>query len=300
VSDVLSLLKDLIPIWLILLLVGFGYLVVLIKSASDRFLELAEKQSDFLKDRLDVVDKSTGIFTRTIEQQEKEIAKLTEEVGRLGSDLQNTRETDARLSVQELKVLSSIVQRLSVGQQELFSRLGGRQSLPMVREPAVPPTRQLPDEIRDEIPKAIRARDLSIYSISLTPMKGSRELVTELRESGYAASLYGEESDRLEARPEDQAAIWVGAAVPPNIVVDVITIARRQWPYLRYVHLSSDGDSSAPEYIHTQIYLGGSTGSAITFLKCRPWDHDDFTRLSNAMTTEELHQYIRARYAETE
>ena len=59
----LEFLKDLLPVWATLLVLGFGYLVYLVKNASDRFLDIADKQTDYLKDRVDVVDKSTVIFS---------------------------------------------------------------------------------------------------------------------------------------------------------------------------------------------------------------------------------------------
>ncbi len=267
-EGILSFLKDLLPVWALLLVAGFGYLLVLIRRASDRFLEIAAKQADYLKDRIDVVDKSTGIFTSTIEQQEKEITRLTEAVGRLGAQVQNSRETDARLSVQELQVLASSIDQLSTGQEELRRLIAGPRQVHSDHADQPPPTsewRLLRTAIDTALPKAIRARDLSVYSISMSPLEGANRLLDILRADGYAASLYEPERKSV---PSDSEGIWLGAAVPPSIAVDVITKARKVWPFMKYVHLSSD--SGGPDETHTSIYLGGATSSATGFLKCLP------------------------------
>src|SRR6185437_357172 len=94
----LDWLAKLLPLWAVVGLVGFGYLVILLKRASDRFAELAATQATFMKERVEVVDKSTTIFQRTIEQQEKEVKRLTDQVLKLTQELQNVRTTDARLA----------------------------------------------------------------------------------------------------------------------------------------------------------------------------------------------------------
>jgi archaellum component FlaC len=284
-NNLLTLLGELLPLWVVLLLVGFWYLVFLVKKVSDRFIQVAEKQTDYLKDRVDVVDKSTGIFTRTIEQQEKEIARLMEQVTNLGRDLQNARETDARLSVQELKVLSSHFERLSAAQEELRSQIADAKGL--VEHESV----HIRSAIQSDLPRAIRARDLSIYSVLLSPINNAIALARELQNAGYAASVYTETTKG--GMKEDRAAIWLGAAIPPEVAVDIMTIAWRRWRFLKYVHLSSD--SVGPEYTHTQVYLGGSSQSAIHY-GCKEWTAKDFAGLRSNMTAKALHDYVREKY----
>ena len=292
-ATILALLTELLPVWGVLLVVGFGYLLLLVKRASDRFLDIADKQAGYLKDRVDVVDKSTAIFARTIDQQEKEIIQLTEQVAKLGRGVQNARETEARLSVEELKVLSSYVEQLSISQQELFRHIAKSHSPTESGEQTLRRPPELPKEILEQIPKAIRARDLSIYSILLTPISTADPLLHELRDAGYAASLYVE-SVNVDPAPEQHAGVWVGSAVPPAVAVEIISIARGHWPFLKYVHMSADG--SGPTEFHTHMYLGGATQSAIGFMKCGEWSERDFDGLATDMTEEQLHDYVRARY----
>lgn len=292
-TDILSLLKELLPVWALMLVAGFGYLLILFKRASDRFLDLASKQADYLKDRVEVVDKSTGIFARTIDQQEKEILRLTDQVARLGGDLQNARETDARLSRQELEVLSESIEFLSTDQQDLRRMLAKLPTTTLSQLTPGSADESVKRALETGIPNAIRARDLSVYSIVLTRMSGASALVDRLREKGYAASLYPAEDGSDE--PSKCEGIWLGAAIPASIAINVIGIVRNAWPFLKYVHLSSDSDS-APDSIHTQIYVGGATLSATTFLGCRPWTDLDFANLRSDMSNDELHNYVRSRY----
>ena len=42
--------------------------------------DLAEKQSQYLKDRIDSVDKTTTVFERTFKEQERQIERLNNEI----------------------------------------------------------------------------------------------------------------------------------------------------------------------------------------------------------------------------
>src|ERR1051325_2724951 len=178
----LEWLSKLMPVWAAVGLVGFGYLVILIKRASDRFLDIATAQATFMRERVDVVDKSTVIFQRTIDQQEKEVKHLTEQLSKLRVELQTVRETEARLSMSELKLISSGMERLLEAQEAI--EVAVRTSV------ALPPSKLINDELRSDIEKAIRARDLSIYPVSVAPMPGAEEFVETMREAGFAASIY--------------------------------------------------------------------------------------------------------------
>jgi hypothetical protein len=293
VGTLLAALKELLPLWALLLVLGFGYLILLFKKSSDRFLEIATKQADYLTARVDVVDKSTGIFTRTIEQQEKEIRRLNEQVSRLNTDLQTTREVEARLSVQELTVLSESIKEISQSQNQLLSLL------PVTREiqNTIDARGEFAATIGEDISRAIRARDSSVYPIRISPLSTADDLIDRLQSSGYIASIYTESHDS-EIEPSAHRAIWLGAMVPPTNAVEIIQIAHSVWPFLRYVHLSTD--SGGPDETDYEVYLGGATKSAVGFLHCGPWTAADFAALSTTMSLAELHAAVRARYLQSE
>ena len=75
---IFDILEKFMPLWLSLLVLCFGYLVFLYKKLFVKMSDLAEKQSQYLKDRIESVDKTTVIFERTINRQESEIKQLND------------------------------------------------------------------------------------------------------------------------------------------------------------------------------------------------------------------------------
>jgi len=291
VTELLVFLQKLLPLWAVAVVFGVGYLIVLLKKASGAFLDIAKQQADFLKDRLEVVDKSTGIFARTIDQQEKEIKGLREHLERLGADVHSTRETDARLSIHELTVISQGIEKLSTAQVELRRLI----TQSPARLPTSTPTASAPAvvSVRAELDRAIKARDLSIYPILVLSIPGAALIVERLQRAGYAASLY--ESKYHRDDPDDaQEGIWVGAMMPPGNAIEAIQIARREWPRLKYVHLSTD--AGGPEDTHYTMFIGGSSHAALGHLGCLAWSENDFEALAIGMSFDELHSFIKQRY----
>jgi hypothetical protein len=175
-GELLGFLKELLPVWLILLLLGFGYLILLFKRASDRFIDLASQQARFLSERVDVIDKSTGVFTRTIDQQEKEIQKLTQQLNNVTTDQEANRKVDNQLASDELKVLSASIERLSAGQEALFQVVSGGARSTQASSTFEQLWNQLASTLKTDIPEAIAARDRSAATAAVK--SDLRNLVT--------------------------------------------------------------------------------------------------------------------------
>ena len=79
-KDLYDILKDLLPIWLVLILLCLVYLIYLYTKISKKTNDLAEKQTQYLMERIDSVDKTTCIFERTIRSQEYDLNRLYKEV----------------------------------------------------------------------------------------------------------------------------------------------------------------------------------------------------------------------------
>ena len=99
----LDLLTDAVPVSIALLAAAAVYLVVLFYRFSRESMAASRQQAEDLKGRFDVVDKSVGVFTRTIDQQEKEIAKLRND---LKIAVDSTKQQEGRLDEQELVIYS--------------------------------------------------------------------------------------------------------------------------------------------------------------------------------------------------
>lgn len=91
-----SLLKDLLPIQVAILIVIFIYFLKLFKDIAEQFLNVSQKQIEYLKDRLDSLDKTTQIFDRTVQHQEKDLKRMYELNEQLKTKL--TEEKDEKLA----------------------------------------------------------------------------------------------------------------------------------------------------------------------------------------------------------
>ena len=90
------------------------------------------------------------------------------------------------------------------------------------------------------------------------------------------------------------AAVWVGLRFPAEKAVAAIVAARHYYRQLRYVALS-DRQRGVPEAIHHQIFVGGSTESALR-MGLLAWRDEDFAALEKVKTAENLQALIRSRY----
>ncbi len=308
VDKFLELLSSLVPAWIAFLAIAFGYLVYLFRRASKEFISLSEKQSEYLKDRVEVVDKATTIFTRTIGQQEKEIAKLTTRLKKLDSHIDESRSIATEKAIEEIKTLQGTVRNITK-MQEIVLEIVSRSKLLVkdsVMQSHISQIRaQIETNLEEDIPRAIRSRDLSLYPVKTANCKGARELVRKLKAKGFTASIYlgitgedEEEQDLIdEASPqEEHHAIWVGDRVPTKVAVQIISIAVEHWPFLRYVHISTDSDQGPPESVHSLMFLGGSTETATARYRLVPWTAENFRQLRENMSQSEFHAYIHRFY----
>jgi hypothetical protein len=308
VDKFLELLSSLVPAWIAFLAIAFGYLVYLFRRASKEFISLSEKQSEYLKDRVEVVDKATTIFTRAIEQQEKEIANLTDRLKKLDSHVDESRSIATEKSIEEIKTLETTIKNIAKMQEltlEFVSRskLADKTTLSQLEISSL--REQIDTNLEEDIPRVIRSRDLSLYPVETANCKGAGELVRKLKANGFTASIYlgitgkVEEEHALpdEAWPhEEHHAIWVGSRVPTKVAVQIISIAVEHWPFLRYVHISTDFNQGPPDYVHSLMYLGGSTDTATARYRLVPWTAENFLHLRQNMNQSEFHTYIRRFY----
>lgn len=308
-EKLLDILADLVPVWVAFLAIAFGYLVYLFRKASKEFISLGEKQAEYLRDRVDVVDKATTIFSRTIDQQEKEISKLTDRLRKLDTYVDESRGVATEQAIREIKTLERTITNVAKLQEALIALLGADIS----KFPEISQLRlNIEENLQEDIPSVIRSRDLSLYRIKASNCEGARAMVEKSREHGFTASIYlgpylekesleEEEREALEkSLPVDvvseHEAIWVGSRIPPKVAVQAISIGVKHWPFLKYVHLSSDKSPEAPDYIHSELYFGGSTATATERFHLRPWGAQDFKNLSQEMSLKEFHAYIRNFY----
>lgn len=97
---------------------------------------------------------------------------------------------------------------------------------------------------------------------------------------------FDNDSDSLE----DHRAIWLGRDIDIKTVKFVLQKAKEFYPHLKYISLSDDNE---PEDSHDQIYIGGSTHSALEF-GCLPISDNEFEKIQSIENLEDLHKYIKS------
>jgi hypothetical protein len=126
-----------------------------------------------------------------------------------------------------------------------------------------------------------------------------RKFIFKMRNQGFPFKIYGdqdikgtEKADNLE----EYGAIWIGKNVNYKTIQIVIENARLFYPFLKYLHLSGDSGDDPPYHVHSQIYIGGSTSTAVGNFHLKPFDDNQFEKLSNASSKEQYFKIIRENY----
>ena len=131
--------------------------------------------------------------------------------------------------------------------------------------------------------------------ISVVNMFDSISLLELLKNNGFNVEIYEADQEPLSKHSE-QECIWVGSNIPPTIAVFAIKLAVSIWPHLKYIHLSNDGEEGPPDYVHNQLFFGGSTKTAKEY-GIREWSIDEIAELDESMDLERFHLAIRQKYS---
>ena len=299
-TEIVAILEKLVPLWLALLAAAFGYLVILFRKASKELISISQKQADYLKDRVDVVDKTTGIFERTIERQEKELKTLQERLKVLGRHVESGRATDSKQAVSELEHLSTTLRRILETQHRLIEEVANlKRDKGEVSDLA--DTQLRLSEVFEELSQIKQSRELSLYSVLVTPFANVDEFITQLKALGYSAEVYGRvlQHEPHGLHPGEHQAIWLGKNVPIKFACEVLKIAKQRYPHLKYICIPGDLRDDPPESVHNQIYIGGATSTALE-RGLKPLEESDFEDIFRAPTTEALHEKVRSKYKKSE
>jgi hypothetical protein len=149
---------------------------------------------------------------------------------------------------------------------------------------------QIESESMEEILAPLNPEGATGIIVEVCNTSGATTVVARLKKAGFAARVYVKERSTWEK----QESIWIGRGVSYENVVKVITIARELWPHLKYVAFQREGPSM-PIGIEEEMFVGGSTASAIKLFKCKRWTEKDFERLNKVGSNVELDQLIKSK-----
>jgi hypothetical protein len=299
-DKLLEILAKIVPAGAAVAIIAFLYLVILFKRASDRFIELSQKQADFLKDRVDVVDKTSIIFTRAIEQQEKQILNLKSDLETVSANLAQTRSTLTDRSVEEVTAIGEAVRQVLKLQEATLGVITPRSGNELEdngQAVLVRRNSELSRSFENEMPKLLGRRDLSRYPVEVSELEGADELIRECESFGLAASIYKSPLNAEPGlrQPTDYEAIWIGKRVSPEVALLVIKIGRKHWPFLKFIHLSGDDTGGAPDYTHLEVFLGGATSAAQRY-GLQQWLDSEFDLIPTS-TPRAFRAAIRSHYS---
>jgi hypothetical protein len=140
----------------------------------------------------------------------------------------------------------------------------------------------------------------------MDPAAMRHAIVLEYNKNAYRAKILLEDMPvkvsiappgPLPYSPNASASVWVGSDFPFQDAVNAIAISRKYYPQIRYVALSDYRLERAPQGIHRELYIGGSTDTAVR-LDLKAWTDADFNQLKKVKNKDELHSLIRSRYPE--
>jgi hypothetical protein len=126
----------------------------------------------------------------------------------------------------------------------------------------------------------------------LTPDR--EKLNEELISSGFFTQLYP------VAPRIDFKAIWIGRNVPIEVVVPVLTIIRKNQPFLRYLAISGDMQEDDPNDPNHNCLIVGGDFKTVNEKGLKPLSDKDFDELLSKKTKEEMHAFIRKFYPKEE
>jgi hypothetical protein len=123
---------------------------------------------------------------------------------------------------------------------------------------------------------------------------GVEKVVAELTRIGFAAEIYKQDLEEGLQRNSEHEAIWIGSRVPPRVAIKAIKAAGRCWPHLAYLHLTSD--EYGPDQINDEIFIGGSTSTAIRY-QLQRWTRDEIQSMRDDPSPRDFRALIRRKYS---
>ncbi|TMU85859.1 hypothetical protein FGG79_11725 [Bacillus sp. BHET2] len=148
-----------------------------------------------------------------------------------------------------------------------------------------------------KIEKTGNEMNKELYKVSVNGKKPQAAmLVNQYERLGFVSEVY-KPILNMEENYDAQEAIWLGNEVPLEMVQAVIKAAHEFYPDLKYIHISSDiiSRDTPPDYIHKEIFVGGSTDTAEKrYLKALT--NSDFDEIIEFKDLNKLHEFIRSSY----
>jgi hypothetical protein len=126
------------------------------------------------------------------------------------------------------------------------------------------------------------------HEFRVTDFKNVNSFIKKMKKIGINFEIY---QPPIEIDDDDgngyaeNSAIWLGKNVSLEIAKSVIKHSKDFYPHLKYIKLSHDEET-------TDIYIGGSTKSAVKYFKLVPLNNSNFEKLQVFEDLNSFHKYI--------
>lgn len=127
------------------------------------------------------------------------------------------------------------------------------------------------------------------YDLFVSNFANVNSFTNAFHKLGIDFTIYGSpDSNNKQLSLNEHSAIWLGVGIPLDLAQLVLKESKRIYPHLKYIKLST-GKSAID---HNEIYIGGSSKSAVDMFNCIPISESDFKKLETFKNSNEFHQFI--------
>ncbi|WKB82932.1 hypothetical protein QYR09_07800 [Cellulophaga lytica] len=124
--------------------------------------------------------------------------------------------------------------------------------------------------------------------ISLLNLPNAKVLARIFSKKGYNVEY--NEKERLFDDLKNHKSIWLGSEVSFDNAKEILLIAKEFYPHLKYISVS-DNTQDVPEYVLYEVFIGGSTQTALEE-GIKPLGDDDWKKIAESKSKDELYQII--------
>lgn len=127
-------------------------------------------------------------------------------------------------------------------------------------------------------------------TVSILNLPNAESLISIFSAKGYPTELNEPLNSYHEGDLKYHKAIWLGREVSFEKAKEVIVTAKEFYPHLEYIKVS-DKDAQIPEFVHYQIFIGGSTIVAQEE-GAKSLTTDDWKKIKSSKSLEEIYRII--------
>jgi len=127
-------------------------------------------------------------------------------------------------------------------------------------------------------------------TVSILNLPNAEKLINLFSSKGYPTELNEPHNTYNEIDFEYHKSIWLGSEISFEKAKEVILTAKDFYPHLEYIKVS-DKTRDIPEFVHYQIFIGGSTQVAVEE-GAKQLKKEDWEKVKSAENLEELYKLL--------